>query len=148
MTNPETPERITTFEQAHRVGAYELARRWADRSLLPMLMPREKAEAAGIPVREVADELEELAVMAALHGWLDGWMPINVHRSLLAGATVEQTATAMGTDPTTMAAAWRAWSAGQRRLWQTYPDMDHTAEHDRVAAILDSYSTPPREPGR
>jgi hypothetical protein len=150
MTNEDVTseaERITTFDQAVRVNAYELARRWGANEW-PIRVSLRIAEANDLPAREVADDLEELAVMAALAKWLDRWMPSQIHSTLLAGASVEQVAAASGLDPATMADTWREWSAGQRRMWQTYPDMDRTDEHNRVAAILAGYSTPTQEPER
>lgn len=130
-------EHPLTFAEAEKVNAYELARRWGDPTRLPVRVPVKEAEARGFRVRATEHELEELATMSALRAWLDRWTAVQIHRALQDGATVDQVAAAVGTTPAEVAATWREWDAGQRHLWQTYPDMAKTTEHDQVAALLD-----------
>lgn len=133
---PTPPERVITFAEAEKIGAYELARRWGDRFRLPVSIAPEKAAGLGVDVRTADDELDELATMSALRSWLDRWTPTQIHTALRTGATVDQVAAATGKTTVGVAECWREWDAGQRRLWHTYPDMDRTAEHDQVAEIL------------
>jgi hypothetical protein len=121
-------EHPLTFAEAEKVNAYELARRWGGSTRFPARLKGEESQAER--------ELEELAVMAALRRWLERWTPAQIHRALLAGASVDQVAAAAGMTPDDVAATWRAWDVGQRQLWQTYPDMDKTAKHDQVEAML------------
>ncbi|MGH3500942.1 MAG: hypothetical protein ACRDQA_08620 [Nocardioidaceae bacterium] len=97
--------RVTSFDAAEAMNAYELASWWGDRLGLPHAEDR-----------EAADELCELAVMSALRAWLGRWQPIHIHRAILAGASLAEVAEAMGVDPVAVAARWRAWADGQRQL--------------------------------
>jgi hypothetical protein len=112
---------LTTFAEAEDLGAHKLARRWLDLTGSP---------------RTPEKNLDELATMAALAGWLSRWLPTQIHRTLVDGASVEQAAAAVGMTPAQLADVWRQWDQGQRHLWRTYPDMDRTGEHDQVAELL------------
>lgn len=125
------PERVTTCAAAEKISPYEMARRWGGHLRLPPSIAPEKA--AGPNVRTVEDEL---ATISALRHWLERWTATRLHAALRTGATVEQVAAASGKTTTAVAECWRQWDAGQRHLWRTYPDMDRTAKHDQVAAIL------------
>jgi hypothetical protein len=59
--------KITTFIVAERLGPFELAQRWADRTSWPL-------------DRTANDELAELACMSALVCWLRRWQPMAIHR--------------------------------------------------------------------
>ena len=65
--------RAVTFDEAEELGAFELARQWADRLAWPM-----NATAHS--------EIAELACMSALAQWLARWQPIQIHRAVLRGA--------------------------------------------------------------
>jgi hypothetical protein len=72
---PTSGRKVVTFEEAEELGAFELARQWADRLSWPALD------------RSASDELAELAYMSALARWLTRWQPIHIHRAALAGPT-------------------------------------------------------------
>lgn len=116
-----------TFDEAHHVDAYELARRWADTR-------RPGGD------RPVEYELDELATMAALADWLTRWLPIHIHQALLGGASLEDVATATGLGVGDVVHRWVKWSDGQRRLWaRGGPGVrDRSDEHDRVAALIEA----------
>lgn len=133
----EKDERLfATYGQAHDAGAYELAHRWADVSRHPT--PKIGSDGAGVLVPSTAaTELDQVATMAALAGWLRSWLPINIHRALLAGATVAEVAAASGLDPFEVSVRWREWSDGQRHLHEQIPSVPVALdEFDRVAEIL------------
>jgi hypothetical protein len=117
--------RLTTFEAAEGENAFTLARMWADQ---PWPIMREQ--------RDQGDELEELAVMAAVTKWLTAWLPAQIHHALLTGASVDQVAAAAGMTPADVAARWRTWSAGQRTYTAGVLTRDITTPHDQVAAVL------------
>jgi hypothetical protein len=125
-------DRPLTFAEAEKANAYELAQRWLDHDHFPVRI----TEAHGFRLRTVESELEELATMSALRSWLERWTPLQIHLALLAGGSIDQVAAAVGVTADEAAATWRAWDAGQRQLWQTFPDMARAAEHDQVADIL------------
>ena len=81
---PDGPERPVTFRAAEKLGAFDLAQLWADRTAWP------------IDERSAYDELAELATMSALATWLTRWMPIAIHGAMLAGARPEAVAGALG----------------------------------------------------
>jgi hypothetical protein len=136
MTNPE-PELFTTFREAERVGAYQLAGRWASWS-----GPIRSSE------RTAAYEIDELATMAALRAWLTRWLPIQIHRVLLKGGTLDQAADAADMTPDEVTAAWRTWAAGQRHLRETLPGLkDHSAEYDAVELLLAAAEAARKEGG-
>lgn len=92
---------------------------------------------------DVVAHLEEIALMSAVaHWWGERWRPGSMHGALMYGASVDQVAAARGADAATVAAEWREWAAGQRRL---YADMEARGdrpigitadEYARVAGIL------------
>lgn len=126
---PSDDELLATLADAERVNTFMLARRWADRT--------ERPDPAA---RTVAGEVDELATMAALHKQIGRWLPLQIHRALLAGATVEQAAAAAGLTPLDLAQSWATWSINQRLLQEQMPDLpDHTAEYDQVGAVLESW---------
>lgn len=128
-----------TFEDAELLGAYPLAQLWADPARLPVDVPAEAARRAGITVRTVEHDLDEVAVMAALASWLRRWLPISMHRALLRGASIEEVAAAAGVEFREATRMWREWSDGQRSLQREKPYLpDHTAEYDQVDELIRS----------
>jgi hypothetical protein len=117
---PAPAELVTTFVAARKRNVYELARQWADSGVRADLE------------RDAPDvQLGELATMAALADRLTGWLPLQVHRAILAGATPEQTAAACGADVATVADRWRQWADGQRDL--------RTADGSLIGITADEY---------
>lgn len=113
-------ELATTFEAARDRGVFALARQWLDSGGLAELE------------RDAPDvQLAELATMAALVHRLTNWLPLQVHRAILAGATPEQTAAACGADVATVADRWRQWADGQRDL--------RTADGSLIGITADEY---------
>jgi len=113
---------FTTYAEAEQFGAYRLATRWT---------------AIRAAEQTVATEVDELATMAALRTWLTRWLPMQVHRVLLLGGTVDQAAAAAGLTHEEITAAWRDWAAGQRRLQETLPDLpDRSEQYDAVELVL------------
>lgn len=98
----ETPSRPITFRAAEDLGAFELARLWADSS------------AWVLTDRTQYDELAELAVMSALATWLRRWQPIAIHGAILAGASPEAVAGALGESVGAAFDLWQKWALGQR----------------------------------
>ena len=96
------PERPITFRAAEELGAFELARLWAD------------CGAWNLDERTAYDELAELACMSALAKWLDRWQPIAIHSAVLAGARIEAVAGALGSSPQTAFDRWHEWALRQR----------------------------------
>jgi hypothetical protein len=96
------PARPITFRAAKDLGAFELARLWADSTAWPL---------AG---RTKYDELSELSVMSALGAWLRRWQPIAIHGAILAGARPEAVAGALGDDVEVAFERWRDWAVVQR----------------------------------
>ena len=67
------------------------------------------------PVERTAhDELADLTCTSALARWLTRWQPIHIHRALLAGASVEATADALGVSPAEACRIWHGWAVRQR----------------------------------
>jgi hypothetical protein len=97
-----TPERPITFRAAEELGAFELARLWADPT------------AWVLNDRTAYDELAELACMSALATWLQRWQPIAIHGAVLAGARMEAIAGAMGNSLQVAFDRWHEWALGQR----------------------------------
>jgi hypothetical protein len=122
-----------TYAEAYALGAYPLAQLFADEPT------RHRPTRLGGPRPAAPDhELQELAVMSALHDWLDGWRGLQLHRALHAGATITAVAEASNLTPARVAAIWREWDAGQKVLRESHPDMpgDDTAAREQVAALL------------
>jgi hypothetical protein len=94
--------KVVTFTEAEELGAFELARQWADRLAWPALD------------RTASDELAELAYMSALACWLARWQPIHIHRAVLAGAEPEAVAAALGSSITEAFGRWHRWAVRQR----------------------------------
>jgi hypothetical protein len=94
----EPPPRPITFRAADNLGPFDLAQLWCDRTVWP------------IEDRTQYDELSELAVMSALAAWLRRWQPVAVHSSILAGASPEAVAGALGTTVETTYDVWREWA--------------------------------------
>jgi hypothetical protein len=139
QTDRPTGASFRTFEEAELLGAYPLARLWSDTMRLPVDIPAETARKAGVAVRTVEHDLDEVAVMAALASWLRRWLPISMHRALLRGASIEEVAAASGVEFREATRMWREWSDGQRHLQREMPHLpDHTAEHDRVDELIRS----------
>ena len=93
--------KIVTCDAAGELSPYELAARWADRLSWPVK-------------RTAHDELAELACTSALARWLTRWQPIHIHRALLAGASVQATADALGTSAAEACRSWYEWAIRQR----------------------------------
>ena len=98
----ETPSRPLTFRAAEKLGAFELAQLWSDRTAWP------------IDERTQYDELSELAVMSALGKWLRLWQPIAIHSAMLAGARPEAVAGALGNSLQVAFDRWHEWALRQR----------------------------------
>lgn len=126
---------LKTLADAHDVNPYELARLFAD-SYLPIRLTPGQELADGDEERTVDHELHRLTVMTALQTWLTRWHPGEIQTALEHGATLDQVTAATGQTHQQIIAEWRTFDEGQRALWLTYPDIDRTPQHDRVAAIL------------
>ena len=84
------------------MGAFELAQLWTDRTAWP------------IDERTQFDELSELAVMSALGKWLSLWQPLAIHGAMLAGASPEAVAGALGNSLQVAFERWHEWALRQR----------------------------------
>jgi hypothetical protein len=102
----DTPSRPITFRVAEGLDPFKLAQLWSDRTAWPL------------DERTQYDELSELAVMSALATRLRRWQPIAMHGAILAGASPEAVAGALGD---TLEAAFDATAVGERFLG----DVDH-----------------------
>ena len=100
----EVPERPVTFKAAERLGAFELAKLWAD------------GTAWSLDERTQYDELAELACMSALATWLRRWQPIAIHGAMLAGARPEAVAGALGNSVQVTFECWHEWASHQREF--------------------------------
>jgi hypothetical protein len=98
----EPPARPITFRAAEDLGAFELARLWADSTAWPI---------AG---RTKYDELSELSIMSGLAVWLRRWQPIAIHGAILAGARPEAVAGALGDSVEVAFERWHEWAVVQR----------------------------------
>jgi hypothetical protein len=98
----EVPTRPITFRAAEGIGAFELAKLWADSSAWILVD------------RTQYDELAELAVMSALATWLRRWQPIAIHGAMLAGARPEAIMGAMGNSMEVAFERWHEWAVVQR----------------------------------
>lgn len=103
MTDSTEPAPVTTHDDAVKIGAYPLARRWLER-------PRPDTDATGV--------LEHLAVMAGLRTWLTRWLPLQVHEAVLNGATLDQVAAATGMSAAEVRSRWQTWADAQRDLYE------------------------------
>lgn len=127
-TSDQQPELLTTFEQALRISAYDLARRWIDD-------PARSTLHRGDP----AVQIDELATMTALARWLTNWTPASIHRALSAGATLGQVAAAAGSSRSKVRKLWQEWSDRQQRY-----NLAPVDEHARVARqIMDDLLNEP-----
>jgi hypothetical protein len=74
---------------------------------------------------------------------------ISMHRAVRAGASVAELTQATGLSCEQVAARWRGWADGQRRLGEGCPGLGISAgEYDQVAAVLaESLSTVDQERG-
>ena len=97
----EAPSRPITFRAAEDLGAFELAQLWTDRTAWP------------INERTQYDELSELAVMSALGKWLRLWQPLAIHGAMLAGASPEAVAGALGNSLQVAFDRWHEWALRQ-----------------------------------
>jgi hypothetical protein len=135
---PQPP--LPTFDSTAEQGVYILARRWADQ-VWPVRVPPGIAADAGIPVRTLADTVDELATTAVVAATFTKWLPVFVHHALLDGASVEECAAALGVDFPATTRLWRDWSNRQLALDQdTASPWDHTAEHALVDALVHAAS--------
>lgn len=116
---------LRTFEQARSANPYTLARRWSD--------------SAGTSPTDRDGQLDEVATMAALSWWMTHWLPISVHRALMAGASIEEVAEASGMQFAQVTNAWRTWADGQRSLQSEHANLpDHTGEYDLIDDLIRS----------
>lgn len=100
----DPPPRPITFRAAEELGAFELAKLWADCTAWPMTE------------RTPYDELAELAVMSALGTWIQRWQPMAIHGAILAGARPEAVAGALGDSLDVVFQRWHEWAIRQRDL--------------------------------
>lgn len=98
-------DRPVTFGAAEEIGAFELARQWADRMSW-----------AWQEERTARDRLVELAYMSALAAWLRRWQPIDIHGALLADARLEDVSAALGSSIDEAFRDWRERASGQRKF--------------------------------
>ncbi len=120
-------KRWTTHDELHaasEMSAYRLAAAWGDVTTWPVTGQG-----------DLTDELEELAVMSVLRRWLDGWLPLQAHRALRAGATPAAVAAALGVGLPELTARWRRWADGQRDLHRRTGLGLSDREHDYVAGL-------------
>jgi hypothetical protein len=122
---------VITFEMARQENPFELAAWWVGQ-----VSHKSPAEYTAV------DHLEELARTHALAQQLTGWLPLSMHRALLAGATPGEVAVAYGADVATVHKIWLTWANGQRRLAQAGSAGGPTigldaAEYDQVATALE-----------
>jgi hypothetical protein len=118
----DTPERPITFAAAERLGAFELAQLWADRTAWP------------IDERTPYDELAELACMSALAKWLRRWQPVAIHSAMLAGARPEVVAAALGNSLQVAFDRWHEWASRQREFISNGKPGISQDEYETVAA--------------
>jgi hypothetical protein len=92
--------------------------------------PAELAGAGG-----VGYYLRQAALETAIAQRMMARAAASIHCGLLAGATLAQIANATGMSSAQVAACWRAWAAGQRRLGQRCPGLGvGEREYQRAAA--------------
>lgn len=103
-TTDDRPPRPITSKAAEKLGAFELARLWAD------------PNAWQLYDRTAHDELAELAVMSALGKLLHNWQPIAIHGAMRADAHPEAVASALDGDVQETYERWREWAEHQRDL--------------------------------
>lgn len=118
-----------TYAEAVEVSAFQLARRWGDSSRWGLAGERGPENA-----------LSELACLSALGYWLQAWQPLSIHRSLLAGASVQAVADACGLPVDVIRRRWQIWADGQARLYvdvqgDRRPGISQQ-EYEHVQAIL------------
>ena len=118
---PAPPERPVTFKAAERLGAFELAKLWAD------------CTAWSLDERTQYDELAELACMSALAKWLERWQPIAIHGAMLAGARPEAVAGALGSSLQVAFERWHEWALRQRNFVANGKLAMSEAEYEEVA---------------
>lgn len=123
-----TDDLFTTIGDTDGTNAYELAHQWAGRT-------GREVDPAGPTYR--AEQIHELATMASLADWLHRWMPLQIHRTLLAGATLDEVVAASGKTRREINDLWREWADGQLHLRTAYPNMpDFTEEAAQVDAVF------------
>jgi hypothetical protein len=98
---PTSGRKVVTFREAEELGAFELARQWANRLSWPALE------------RSAPDDLAELAYMSALARWLTRWRPILIHRAVLEGAEPTAVAVALGGSIDEAFHCWHRWAVRQ-----------------------------------
>jgi hypothetical protein len=92
--------------------------------------PAELAGAGG-----VGYYLRQAALETAIAQRMMARAAVSIHCGLLAGATLAQIADATGMSSAQVAACWRAWADGQRRLEQRCPGLGVSErEYQRAAA--------------
>ena len=92
------------------------------------------------PALTVAEHLELLALGEALARYYRH--PAQVHYAVIAGATWEQIAAAVGGNPDDARQAYREWADGQHRLRQDYPGGTIGLGDDEYAAALEAAGKP------
>ena len=118
----EPPARPITFRAAEDLGPFELAQLWCDRTAWP------------IDKRTQNDELAELSVMSALAGWLQLWQPMAIHGAILAGASAEAVAGALGDTVEAAFIRWHEWALRRRDFIVAGKLGITSEEYDSVAA--------------
>lgn len=86
---------------------FVLASWWADRKMWGTLGQR-----------SVDRELAEAAIVCELSRWMLGWMPLTIHCSIMAGASMEQILAATGMGRQELLTVWVDWSVEQRRTFE------------------------------
>jgi hypothetical protein len=81
--------------------------------------------------------LRQGALQNAVAGWMRIGATIDVHRALVAGAAPGEVAHVLGVRVMEVAARWRTWAEGQRRLRDWCPGLGlGRDEYEKVAAVL------------
>jgi hypothetical protein len=126
VTGPET------YDEAAQMPLPDVLRRYQeldDRDSMARSIATLKARGAwkadgslnpdDYPPLTVAQHLEMLALGEALARYYRH--PVQIHHAVLAGATWERIAAAVGSDTDEARLAYRAWAEGQHRLRQDFP---------------------------
>lgn len=133
-----TPTRVESGD----VGTDRPPATFAEASTLGPLALLEKLRAVGLarhlamPNPPAEQLLGELALSSAVqHTWLQ-LQPIGVHRALVAGATVEQVAAAIGARPAAAAEIWLRWATRQAAGAKRAHHPDPLVTREQVAAVV------------
>lgn len=77
---------------------------------------RDHAMALRLDEKPATFHLTELALSSAVVAWWRRWQPIAMHRAFVAGASLGEVATAVGTSETEAYARWHGWAERQASL--------------------------------